>query len=72
MAVALTVLLPFEVVGKLSLLVAAFLFVANPFVLARVVALTTVIVILLLSRLRRTWLDGQSEDTSRTEPSRSQ
>ena len=59
MAIAVTALLPFEVVAKISLGVAAVIFILQPFELARVYALATVAVVQVLARLHWAWRAGR-------------
>jgi hypothetical protein len=52
---------PFEYVAKGSLIVCAILFVLNPFPLARLVAVISVVVVGALTRAHRTWSSNHDE-----------
>ena len=58
--IALFVLLPFKLVARISLALAAFVFFWQPFELARLYALVAVSVVSLLARLHR-WMEAQRE-----------
>ena len=60
-AVALTALLPFEVVAKITLTFAAGIFIMNPFAAARLYALLAVAVVGLLARMNRKYVSAGNE-----------
>lgn len=60
-SVALFSYFPFEVVAKLTIVVAALMFMLNPFPLARLVALICMLILSLLNRTRKAWEEGQDE-----------
>lgn len=61
-SVALLSYFPFEVVAKLTLLVAALMFVLNPFPLARILSLICILVLAILNRVKKSWDLGQEEE----------
>jgi hypothetical protein len=60
-AVALLSYFPFEVVAKITLLVAALMFMLNPFPLARLVSVICILVLAILNRVKKNWDQGQEE-----------
>eukprot|EP00966_Prymnesium_polylepis_P229687 5314217-Prymnesium_polylepis.1 len=58
LAIGATALLPFETVAKLSLALAAAVFIFQPFELARLYAVVTVLVVQGLARAHRAWTAG--------------
>ena len=58
-SVALLSYFPFEVICKLTLLVAALMFIANPFPLARLVSTICILVLAILNRVKKNWDIGQ-------------
>ena len=60
-AVALLSYFPFEVVAKLTLIVAALMFVLNPFPLARLISIICILIMGVLNKLKLTWEKGQEE-----------
>ena len=60
-AVALLSYFPFEVVAKITLLVAALMFMLNPFPLARLVSVICILVLAILHRVKKNWDQGQEE-----------
>jgi hypothetical protein len=60
-AVALLSYFPFEVVAKITLLVAGLMFMLNPFPLARLVSVICILVLAILNRVKKNWDQGQEE-----------
>ena len=60
-AVALLSYFPFKVVAKITLLVAALMFMLNPFPLARLVSVICILVLAILNRVKKNWDQGQEE-----------
>jgi hypothetical protein len=60
-AVALLSYFPFEVVAKITLLVAALMFMLNPFPLARLVSVICILVLAILNRVKKNWDQSQEE-----------
>ena len=60
-SVALFSYFPSETVAKLTLMVAALMFMLNPFPLARLVSVICILILSLLNRTRKAWEEGQEE-----------
>lgn len=65
LAVGALALLPFELVAKLTLALAAAIFIAAPFELARVYAVATVFMVQLLAKAHRAWYAGRWQPPGR-------
>jgi hypothetical protein len=65
-------LVPFEWVAKGSLLVAVFLFIADPIPpTTRLLSLVTVVLVTILSKVHREWIAGQGDNSAEDGPSSS-
>jgi len=66
-AVALLSYFPFDVIAKLTLIVAALMFILNPFPLARIIALICILVLAILNKVKKSWDLGQETAESDVE-----
>jgi hypothetical protein len=66
-SVALLSYFPFEVICKITLLVAALMFVLNPFPLARIISIICILVMAILNRVKKNWDMGQEGNEEQTE-----
>mmetsp|Transcript_28618 Transcript_28618/g.48330 ORF Transcript_28618/g.48330 Transcript_28618/m.48330 type:complete len:97 (+) Transcript_28618:168-458(+) len=61
-SVALLAYFSFEVIAKITLIVAALMFMLNPFPLARLISLICILVLAILNKIKKTWEEGQEEE----------
>ena len=61
-AVALLSYLPFKILAKMTLIMAALLFVLDPFPMARLVSIISILIMGVLNKLKEAWELGQEEE----------